>query len=257
MEECFLPLWWSQKRTLEANTGNTCPFGGDGGIERENRTGKKKKTFFNTTDFSLQSLNLSNCLWPIHYIFFVIWVLFPTTLRDMNLLDAPSPYTFLLPKTELGLIFLCYFYNLTAQLFTAWVSQVSALLLPDLPLGIWVQDRRNTQLLYCVIWQPLSSAPAWIYWAEQTVVCQEVSPHRNIGFTVPAYHPPSNSSQHSRKENSFPSVTWTQIPYRDEQDCSISGSMLPQSSEPFNPLITRLGYFFLVVLSAKISMSWN
>lgn len=49
---------------------------------------------------------------------------------------------------------------------------------------IWVQDRSNVQLLYSAIWQPLSSAPAWIYWAEQTVVCQEVSPHRNIGFTV-------------------------------------------------------------------------
>lgn len=45
MEECFLPLWWSQKRTLEANTRNTCLFGGDGGIEQENRTGEKKRHF--------------------------------------------------------------------------------------------------------------------------------------------------------------------------------------------------------------------
>lgn len=44
MEECFLPLWWSRKRTtFEANTGNTCLFGGDG--EMENRTGKKKRSF--------------------------------------------------------------------------------------------------------------------------------------------------------------------------------------------------------------------
>jgi len=40
-------------------------------------------------------------------------------MRDLNLLGPPSPYMILLPKTELDLVFLYYFYNLTVQLFAA------------------------------------------------------------------------------------------------------------------------------------------
>lgn len=170
------------------------------------------------------------------------------------ILDPPSLYKFLLPKTELGLILLCYFYNLTAQLLAAWQSQVSALLLPDLPLSIWVQDRSNIQLLYCVIWQPFYSAPAWIYWAEQTVVCQEVSPQKNIGFTIAAYHPAFSSNVH-RKKTIFPQWPGHGLIDIDDQDVpSQDWSVLPQASELFEPLTMRLGYFFLLVLSAKMKM---
>lgn len=138
------------------------------------------------------------------------------------ILDPPSLYKFLLPKTELGLILLCYFYNLTVQLLAAWLSQVSSLLLPDLPLSVWVQDRSNMQLLYCVIWQPLYSAPAWIYWAEQTVVCQEVSPQKKHWLSCTSL-PSCFQQQHSQKGNDCPSVTWTWINRHWWPGCSISG----------------------------------
>lgn len=168
--------------------------------------------------------------------------------------DPPSLYKFLLPKTELGLILLCYFYNLTAQLLAAWHPQVSTLLLPDLPLSVWVQDRSNIQLLYCVIWQPLYSAPAWIYWAEQTVVCQEVSPQKNIGFTIAACHPSFRSSIH-RNKTIFPQ--WPGLTNIDDQDAP-SQDWLVSAPPGLRAIWTHnheTWLLFLLVLSAEMNMS--
>lgn len=189
----MLPYHWGgagKEQHLKLNTGNTCLFVGDRGMEQKNRTGI---TFLTTVAFSFQDLYLSNCPFLVSgpSITYSLWFecSFPQSHEGYEPFGAFYPSHILTAKDRawphLSVLF--------RQLFTAWQSQVPVLLLPGLPLSIWVQDRSNIQLFYCVIWQPLSPAPAWIYRAEQTVVCQKVSSHRNIGFTILAYHSASNS----------------------------------------------------------------
>lgn len=141
----------------------------------------------------------------------------------MKLLDPPSLYKFLLLKTEPGLILLCYFYNLTAQLFAAWQSQVSALLLPDLPLSIWVQDKQHTTVVLCDLATSLLSPSLNLLSWTNSCLSRGFSTKKHWLYCTSL--PSCFQQQHSQKENYFPSVTWTWINVHSWPGCSISGSV--------------------------------